>query len=545
VNAPRIALLLWLFLPSTAAAGTASGTWSLLSTGGPEARSGHVLVYDPPRDRLLLHGGWNGAEYLDDLWEYTLATDGPWTRLEPIGEVPSARAFHASTYDPDFQRLWMHGGRNDAALGDVWRLDLRANPLTWVHVGTDNPPAARYGHTMVYSSQHPRPSVFGGTDGVTTFNDLIELDTRRSPPAWITPGNVTGTPPSPRSNHQAIFTPAISRLFIFGGGNGTDALSDLWDLPYFMIPSPGWKSVESEGEIRGRSDHSMVHDRVRDRLLVYGGKDGATTLNDVWAATLPATYPFLQPDRVSWGELSPSGLAPSARSGHRAAYDPIRDQMLLFGGRGEAGGALGDLWALTLGANTAIDISTTKSEVPFSPGDTLILDYSIQNPFASPTEYEFRVANDRPWPYAHGVGGITVYQPIGHLTWGFVVPDTAAVGNNGITLTIWVRNAPARVDSCRVLLKDTRTPVPPPTPRFELRRAWYRSGTVLVEATLAAAPVRIDLLDVTGRNLASRTVEARAGTQGFRIPCDLRSGIYFVRLTQGQRSAGARLVALH
>ena len=71
-------------------------------------------------------------------------------------------------------------------------------------------------------------------------------------------------------------------------------------------------------------------------MIVHGGVQGTTPLADVWAASLNAPY--------AWSLLAPTGLAPEARVEHAAAYDPLRDRMILFGGR--AFGWKGDLWAL-------------------------------------------------------------------------------------------------------------------------------------------------------------------------------------------------------
>jgi hypothetical protein len=57
--------------------------WRSVAAPGPEARTGHVMTYDPVRQRTLLHGGsaWNGraSRHFDDTW----AWDGRgWTRVE-------------------------------------------------------------------------------------------------------------------------------------------------------------------------------------------------------------------------------------------------------------------------------------------------------------------------------------------------------------------------------------------------------------------------------------------------------------------------------
>jgi hypothetical protein len=56
-------------------------------------------------------------------------------------------------------------------------------------------------------------------------------------------------------------------------------------------------------------------------------------------------------------------------------------------------------------------------------------------------------------------------------------------------------------------------------------------------------PSRLELLDVTGRRVTERTVGG-TGPARFNIGNDVRSGVYWLRLTQGVRSATARVVVL-
>ena len=64
-------------------------------------------------------------------------------------------------------------------------------------------------------------------------------------------------------------------------------------------------------------------------MIVFGGVVGGTRLGDVWALTLG--------DAPSWTQLTPSGTSPSARYGHSAIYDPVRDRMVVFSGYGSYG----------------------------------------------------------------------------------------------------------------------------------------------------------------------------------------------------------------
>lgn len=66
----------------------ATATWTLITTtGSPPARSGHAMVYDNARGRIVLFGGY-GSGYLNDTWEYDGAT-GTWTQITTTGSLPT------------------------------------------------------------------------------------------------------------------------------------------------------------------------------------------------------------------------------------------------------------------------------------------------------------------------------------------------------------------------------------------------------------------------------------------------------------------------
>jgi hypothetical protein len=78
-------------------------------------------------------------------------------------------------------------------------------------------------------------------------------------------------------------------------------------------------------------------------MLVFGGYDCAFQYhNDVWELSLSGP--------PAWMQLSPTGSAPSLRSGQSAIYDPVRDQMVVFAGVGTY--QINDVWALEWGAGS-------------------------------------------------------------------------------------------------------------------------------------------------------------------------------------------------
>ena len=69
--------------------------------------------------------------------------------------------------------------------------------------------------------------VFGGGEGPAYYNDVYILDTLTR--HWQQPKFAKGAKvPPPRRAHTAVFY--RNKVYVFGGGNGSQALNDLWTL---------------------------------------------------------------------------------------------------------------------------------------------------------------------------------------------------------------------------------------------------------------------------------------------------------------------------
>src|SRR5262249_40688561 len=86
----------------------------------------------------------------------------------------------------------------------------------------------------------------------------------------------------------------------------------------------------------GRQYASAVYDPMRDEMIVYGGFDGfSTVLDDTWSLSLAT---------LTWTKvLTPLTPAP-ARQYHAAIFDPLGDRMLVFGGSDASFNLLNDVW---------------------------------------------------------------------------------------------------------------------------------------------------------------------------------------------------------
>ena len=110
----------------------AANRWTELAPAGsiPAERSGYALVYDGAAGRMILFGGFNAADDFNDTWAYDPATNR-WTDLAPAGILPSRRGFHAMAYDPETGQVIMFGGFDgNQYLNDTWTYDPATNEWT-------------------------------------------------------------------------------------------------------------------------------------------------------------------------------------------------------------------------------------------------------------------------------------------------------------------------------------------------------------------------------------------------------------------------------
>jgi hypothetical protein len=90
---------------------------------------------------------------------------------------------------------------------------------------------------------------------------------------------------------------------------------------------------------------SGIYDAPRGRLLSFGGASPNGHTNELWALPLAGT--------PTWMLLAPSGLIPMPRVSHRAIYDPVRDRMVVYGGH-DVISNLDETWAFSPGGSVGV-----------------------------------------------------------------------------------------------------------------------------------------------------------------------------------------------
>jgi hypothetical protein len=278
-----ISIISLLFLSLTSF--TQAQSWNeLFPTGSiPTARDTHTAVYDTTNNIMTIFGGNNGSN-LNDVWVLSTANGvggtAAWTQLSPTGSAPMTRESHSAIYDTTNNIMTIFGGLNVSYLNDVWVLSY-ANGLggtpAWTQLSpTGSAPTTRYGHTAVYDNTHNLMTIFGGVINGIALNDVWVLSTANGvggTPAW-TQLSPTGSPPTARYDLPAVYDPVNNLMMIFGGYSGSSAYNDVWVLSHAngLGGTPAWTQLSPTGSApTTRSQHTVIYDTVNNRMTIFGG----------------------------------------------------------------------------------------------------------------------------------------------------------------------------------------------------------------------------------------------------------------------------------
>ncbi len=108
----------------------------------------------------------------------------------------------------------------------------------------------------------------------------------------------------------------------------------------------GWSQITATNSgPAGRYDHTALADPVRQQLVLFGGR-GSSTFGDTWIFDLA---------QRTWREVK--GAGPSPRFGHGVVYDAAKRRMLLVMGQGAS--FFNDVWSFDLDQETWTQLSAS------------------------------------------------------------------------------------------------------------------------------------------------------------------------------------------
>ncbi len=235
--------------------------------------------------------------------------------------------------------------------------------LSWAQKASTGPPSARQGSALVNDGS--RVVLFGGSDGLTDQNDT-----------WLWNGSAWSQGATPttmlgRAHGAAAYDSNHGAIVLFGGDchllvtcpAGIGDLNDTW----IWNPSTStWTQGQAlnltpgSNQPSARAGAMMVFDGNRGEVVLFGGYDGTSYLNDTWAYNFSAKH---------WTRLNASNCASTTLPACRAYGSFGRDssgQGVLFGGSN--GSFLGDTWTWSNGAWNSYGLASPSARSMASMG---------------------------------------------------------------------------------------------------------------------------------------------------------------------------------
>jgi hypothetical protein len=223
----------------------------------------------------------------------------------------------AAAYDKAREELVVFGGyaavgEQNIYYGDTWTW----NGVTWTQRHPVASPPPGYGANMAYDEARQQVVLFGGTNDHNTSNETWMWDganwTRETPlshPSWEYGGAM-------------VYDPVLREVILLRGQDGARESTWAWD-------GANWTKLHPDHLPPARIFSASAFDQANGTFLVYGGAydcgDLFCHVGDTWVW-----------DGLAWTKQHPDTL-PGPRASAAGAYDPLHEQVLMFGGLGHSG----------------------------------------------------------------------------------------------------------------------------------------------------------------------------------------------------------------
>lgn len=318
---------------SALSAGTAileNGRWSIgYSNTRPYPRSLAAFESDPVNGVVWLFGGLDdlSASYFGDLWGYR---NGHWFASSATGGPTGGCETPLSAYDSDRSRLVVtcSGTQIYEFDGTTWKTftDLKKSP------------DARNWARMVYDRKLKKTVLFGGYLNGSYRNDTWTWNGTE----W-TEVKVSGDKPDHRALFGMWYDPLAQKTILYGGFGRphTDEkitrYEDMW-----AFDGSRWTELKPSQTPGPRFGPQIAVNPESGRVLLFGGlrsekidEDSLRQFfdNDTWQWDGAAN---------TWTRLEPQRKPPARQNG-MLAWDPVANEMVLYGGYAE-GFYFTDLW---------------------------------------------------------------------------------------------------------------------------------------------------------------------------------------------------------
>jgi hypothetical protein len=271
-----------------------------------------------------------------------VAPRATWTSVASAGLCTTGTTFRCDTpAAATDSKIYVFGGclnnNTTTTTNDLWEFDAITGLYTQLHDGAVSlAPHARGRAAVAWNPLTSRLVVFGGDNRATgpLPADTILGDTWEYDPATNTWADLTPAGgPSPRRWASMAFDPTFGGIVMFGGdvGGGVTS-SDTW-----LWSGSSWALINTGSVPARRMAHLVTRSAPYNDVLLCGGEDSTVLAPqlirflDVWTL-----------NGGTWSKISDydwatsTGTFPASAMANQAAYDQVRQRVVLQGGQGIA-----------------------------------------------------------------------------------------------------------------------------------------------------------------------------------------------------------------
>lgn len=273
---------------------------------------------------------------------------------------PGARYGAKMVYDPAGRQMILFGGRGYGLLGekyynDTWSLDLLS--LSWQKLNVSNKPTARLSPGMVSDPVNHQLIMFGGMDKQGRLADtwILNLDTLR----WDDISSAIHPPP--RSDMGLAIDQGSGIVLLFGGYCQADFREFCDDTWVFEVNTGRWSEIQPLSSPPITYGVTMDFDVLNQQFLLWGGHMSKIEGNKFSSAGYNDILWSFAWENNQWQVLDPgSSTRPSMRYWHQATINSSTSELFIFGGDG-GHGFLADNWLFDLETNLWLKIKTAQA----------------------------------------------------------------------------------------------------------------------------------------------------------------------------------------
>ena len=202
-----------------------------------------------------------------------------------------------------------------------------------------------YSHQMVIDKTNKIIYVYGGIDGAGAESDTLYKYDITTGTTTVLTTTLTGTT---RFNHRMVIDETNQKLIVYGGRTGVTSLDDLitYDIAGATTTTiAGFTGTAREGA-------GMAFNEVTQILYIYGGSTGSTMLDDLLSYDFSATTPTIT--------TLLSSFTGTARYYTQMVLDTVNNQLIVYGG-GTGTVFLDDMYSydIILGTSASISLALT------------------------------------------------------------------------------------------------------------------------------------------------------------------------------------------